>query len=395
MLNIGKVAKEIPAIREEIQKEIIRSRQRLGEAFSLLTEAAKKQDAFIASQQQWQNGLIFTAATPVEAIDNKVEIPPALMPHSVFSTDGSQITPSHHEIAYCYLINIGRVMVHYHQNLHPLLDSIPRVYYKSEELQESRQWGIRTEEWLAYKRNIAEAQILSEMACKWVKRHANTPNLAMMDGSLIYWYLENLPSFAREEILNPILAAWRQLEENNIPLVGYVSASRSSEAINFLRFPACPYSQPDCLSYCGGEEEETPCQKIEPLRDVTFWKHILPQRHRSAIFRSNSRILEYYGPSQQIYFCYLHVGSEIARIEFPAWVASNPSLLQQALSITLTQVDKGFGYPVILAEAHNLAVVKGSDRTRFFALLQEEMIKAGLTNVAPSYKEIRKRTTIV
>ncbi len=47
-----------------------------------------------------------------------------------------------------------------------------------------------------------------------------------------------------------------------------------------------------------------------------------------------------------------------------------------------------------LAEAHNLAVVKGGDRTRFFALLEEQMIRAGLKNVGTSYKETRKRGSI-
>jgi hypothetical protein len=65
-----------------------------------------------------------------------------------------------------------------------------------------------------------------------------------------------------------------------------------------------------------------------------------------------------------------------------------------ALSMVLTQVQKGYGYPVTLAEAHNQAVVKGGDRTRFFALLEQEMIRAGLKNVGTSYKEARKRGSI-
>ncbi|MBD2020554.1 DNA double-strand break repair nuclease NurA, partial [Leptolyngbya sp. FACHB-36] len=80
--------------------------------------------------------------------------------------------------------------------------------------------------------------------------------------------------------------------------------------------------------------------------------------------------------------------------EFPAWVADNPMLLDSALSLTIAQVQKGFGYPVALAEAHNQAVVRGGDRTRFFALLEQQMIRAGLRNVGTSYKEARKRGSI-
>ncbi|MFM7546715.1 MAG: nuclease, partial [Synechococcales cyanobacterium] len=65
-----------------------------------------------------------------------------------------------------------------------------------------------------------------------------------------------------------------------------------------------------------------------------------------------------------------------------------------ALSLTLAQVIKGFGYPVALAEAHNQAVVRGGDRSRFFALLEQQMIKAGLQKIGTSYKEARKRGSI-
>ena len=397
MLDLTKLARQMPDIGQEMQKEALKSAQRLEKAIQLLAIVEKNQDAFQKAQEEWCDRLLFTSATPQESITKKVKIPFAPYNHSVFSADGSQIAPSHHEIAYCYLINIGRIMLHYGQNLHPLLDTLPEIYYKNEDLYASRKWGIRTEEWMSYRRTVAEAEVLSDMACTWVNppgAHFDTPNLAMMDGSLIYWFLETLPVEAREEILNPILQAWEDLRQTKIPLVGYVSSSRSTSAINFLRFPACPYDKPNCMAFCGEEVDKTPCQKVEPLRDVSLWSHLLQPRERSAIFRSNSRILDLYGQQNHIYFCYLHVGTEIARVEFPHWVAEDSSLLTQSLSIILAQVDKGFGYPVALAEAHNLAVIKGSDRTRFFTLLEEQMIKAGIKNVGVSYKEARKRGSI-
>jgi hypothetical protein len=139
--------------------------------------------------------------------------------------------------------------------------------------------------------------------------------------------------------------------------------------------------------------KKAPCQVFEPVRDTTLWASLLQPGQRSPLWRSYVRILDLYGP-QTIYFCYVHVGSEIARIEVPAWVAENPAMFEEALSLTVAQVQKGYGYPVALAEAHNQAVVRGGDRTRFFALLEREMIKAGLKNVGTSYKETRKRGSI-
>jgi hypothetical protein len=69
-------------------------------------------------------------------------------------------------------------------------------------------------------------------------------------------------------------------------------------------------------------------------------------------------------------------------------------VLAMTLSLVVAQVQKGYGYPVALAEAHNQAVVRGGDRSRFFALLEREMVKAGLRNVGTSYKEARKRGSI-
>lgn len=397
MLDLAKLARQMPNMGQQMQKEALASVERLKLAQSLLIDTEKNLDTFIKTQEEWLDRLIFTPATPLEPITTCINIESAPVSHSVFSADGSQIAPSHHEIAYCYLINIGRIMLHYGQNFHPLLDTLPEIYYKNEDLYASRKWGIRTEEWMSYKRTVAEAEVLAEMASTWVNppgAHFNIPNLAMTDGSLIYWFLDTLPIEAREQVLNPILQSWEQLQATNIPIVGYVSASRSVDAINFLRFPSCPYDTPNCIVNCSDVIDKTPCQKVEPLRDATLWGTILKPRQRSAIFRSNSRILDIYWEKQRTHFCYLHVGTEVARVEFPEWVAENSTLLNQALSITLTQVDKGFGYPVALAEAHNLAVVKGIDRSRFFALLEEQMIKAGLRNVGTSYKEARKRGSI-
>ncbi|WP_416666485.1 DNA double-strand break repair nuclease NurA [Egbenema bharatensis] len=378
-------------------------------------------------QQTWRDRLGFTAAQPLEPLDTRIDLTAAPACHTVIATDGSQIAPSHHEIAYCYLINVGRVVLHYGQNRHPLLDSLPEVVYRPEDLYISRQWGIRTEEWMGYRRTVSEAVMLAELGAAGVgsgewgvgsresgvgKResgvgsrddfsladpptHSPThpPTLAMVDGSLIHWFLEPLPAEARDRILPPMLEAWEQLRVHRIPLVGYLSAARSGEALNFLRFHTCPYIAPDCATHCTGQTDQAPCQVFAPLRDTALWGLLLEPGQRGAIWRSSAKILETYG-DHTVCFCYVHMGAEIARVEFPLWVAEDETLLNIALSLTLTQVQKGYGYPVALAEAHNQAVVRGGDRARFFALLEQQMIRAGLKNIGTSYKEARKRGSI-
>ncbi|ELS02847.1 NurA domain-containing protein [Xenococcus sp. PCC 7305] len=396
MLDIAKLAGQLPGISQHLQKEALASRHRIEQAEIIQQQACIKQQQLIENLDNWRDRLLFAVATPVEPLDSCIDIPAPPYSHSVFASDGSQISPSHHEIVYCYLINVGRVMLHYGQSLHPLLDSLPEVFYQEKDLYISKQWGIRLDEWMGYRRAVSEAEILAEMACQWVLppgSHTNIPNLAMVDGSLIYWFLYDLPLDAREQILTPILASWEQLKTTKIPFMGYVSASRSVEGINFLRLQSCPYESPNCVVNCS-DLEKYPCQKIDPLRDATFWSHRLQPGQRSPLYRSGLKVLELYDESQRIYFCYVHVGSEVARVEIPAWVAEDSTLLNQSLSIMLGQVHKGYGYPVALAESHNQAVVRGSDRARFFALLEQQLVRTGIKNVGISYKEARKRGSV-
>jgi hypothetical protein len=349
---------------------------------------------------------------PIDAIDQTYPIAAPPKQHSVIATDGSQISPSHHEIAYCYLINTGRIAIHYGQNRHPKLDSIPEVIYKNEDLYVSRQWGISTEEWMGHRRTVAEAIALAELGdmaqadrpaisatLNPAEMSADHPHtLALTDGSLIYWFLDTLPGEARDRILPPILDAWDSLAERRIPLIGYLSASRSSEAANFLRLVACPHDTPNCAQHCPPDEtskiRQLDCRVFEPLRDTSLWGTILEPGQRTGLWKSSNAILKHYGDRHAVYFCYVHVGTEIARIDLPAWVAEDEALREFALGATIAQVQKGYGYPVALAEAHNQAVVRGGDRQRFFALLEQQMIKAGLKNIGTSYKESRKRRSI-
>ena len=388
MLDLTKLARQMQGISEHLTQEADAARLRVEIARNLLVQATQHQSDRTAELETYRDRLLFAAAEPVEPLNTKVTLDTAPEAHTVISSDGSQISPSHHEIAYCYLLNISRVIIHYGQSRYPLLDSLPEVIYRPEDLYASRKWGIRTEEWMGYKRTAAEAVMLGELGDS-----AQVPTLAMTDGSLIYWFLEQIPAKARDEILLPVLESWDRLRKARVPVMGYISSSRSGEALNFLRLQACPYESPDCLTHCEDNRAQTPCQSFSPLRDVTLWSTSLSPGERGPLWKSSADILSCYG-EHTVYFCYVHVGAEVARVEFPQWVVEDAALLNSALSLMLAQVQKGFGYPVALAEAHNQAVVRGSDRTRFFTLLEQQMIRAGLKNVGTSFKEARKRGSI-
>lgn len=405
MLDLTKLAQQMQGMSQHINREAEASRKRIEIALNLMEEAKLTYESLIKKQEEFKQRIIFKPATPLEPLNHYPYITAPPSAHTVFATDGSQIAPSAHEIAYCYLINVGRVILHYGQSRHPILDSIPEIYYRQEDLYLSRQWGIKTEEWMGYRRTVAEASILAEIGSQLIEiapnQQLNVPTLALVDGSLIYWFLEVLPTEARNLILEPILEAWETLRLAGIPLMGYVSASRNSESLSFLRLQACTYEEPNCLKNCPGvglvssssNDKKAPCQVFDPLRDTVLWESQLKLGQRSPLWRSQAPILDFY-EQHQIYFCYINVGLEIARLEIPAWVVENPEQLELALGMVIAQVQKGYGYPIVLAEAHNQAVVKGGDRARFFTMLEQQMIKAGLKNVGISYKEARKRGSI-
>ena len=112
MLDIAKLAVKIPGMSQHFKKEVAASRQRLEKALHLLDVAQIQQSALIKRYKTWRDRLFFSVALPIEPLTTRALIAPPPDRHSVFATDGSQIAPSHHEIAYCYLINIGRIMLH-------------------------------------------------------------------------------------------------------------------------------------------------------------------------------------------------------------------------------------------------------------------------------------------
>jgi hypothetical protein len=400
MLDLTKLSSQMENLSRHLLQEAAAGQERLVQATSCFREMASNWLDWQTQLRQWSSELAFSTGIPLEPPLRNIPIGNAPSLHTVVATDGSQITPSHHEIAYCYLINIGRVRLSYGQRQKPLLDSQPEVFYRQEDIQRGRAWGIKPEEWLGYQRTVLEAIALTNLAAETVPPLTDQlslldpPAVALVDGSLIYWFLEGLPPPAREAVLSPILQGWDRLRQQRIPVLGYLSASRSREVINFLRLNQCPFPAPHCAEHCDGKAQEAPCcQGLWPLRDTTLWGSLLEPGQRSSLWRSSARILDFYG-DQAIVSCYLHVGTEVARIELPQWVADDPPLLNLALSIVLSQTEKGYGYPIALAEAHNQAVVQGGDRQRFFALLERQLIQSGLHRVGISAKEARKRGSI-
>jgi hypothetical protein len=117
-----------------------------------------------------------------------------------------------------------------------------------------------------------------------------------------------------------------------------------------------------------------------PRADAPLFGRLLADGERSALFHSQSvrsERVETLLAEHAVAFFYVRIGSDIARVEMPAWAAATEQVdrLHAAL---VDQCRRCNGYPRALQEAHEQAVISGSDRAAFARLLERESFAQGL-----------------
>jgi hypothetical protein len=249
---------------------------------------------------------------------------------------------------------------------------------------------------LGIRRSVAECARLVELAKELPE---DRPTLALLDGSLILWGLvtRDYPGFVIEALLEKgylnHLGEMMWIDtQSNLAVAGYISFPRSTDVVNALRVAICPQEAADCECYCAGYSPGSrPCDAVAGVQDRELFSELLSQGERSALFLSTSSIVrERYG-RHRVYFCYLKVDDEIARIEFPEWVARDENRLHLAHALILDQCRRGQGYPVALSEAHEQAVVTTADRGNFWQVTESYLDAARLPTL-DSAKRRSKRT---
>jgi hypothetical protein len=298
-----------------------------------------------------------------------------------------------------YLVNIGRALISYGGESTTELTSRPFLFFQQSDLYEEYGGELRevTGSVLAIKRLKLEATELGE----WVKQLKGETGVAFFDGSLILWYLgpkpETIvslnPTDLKRQTLSSFLSLFDTAGKVGFPVVGYISAPRSTDLVNSLKVSLCSLEQVDCDKCPFPSDQTKLCTEIEGLNDAHLFAQILKPGERSILFESSSKILEVYG-SHKIYFFYLHAGAEIVRVEVPKTLCPNIAEINLMQAIVYDQSVKGLGYPVVLTEAHEQAVVRGGDREALFTLLRREAA-ANHLSLAQSPKSISKRKRFV
>ena len=385
--QVGSMITKLKAGGEERQKRLNCALNVLGDK-SIDPDYLKRKIA--SSKTTW------LVAGLVDGLNQHYEAPPAPTEFTIIATDGSHIDVDRHRSTRCYLINIGSVTLHYGAQPGAALNSFPHLYSGDEDLV-IVPTGVRGREQLiegnllGIKRAVDECHQLARLAAELP---SDSLSLALLDGSLILWGLEAYPEFVTEALLDEgflrHLDDIRKLnKDKKIALASYISFPRSTDVVNALRVAICPYDPPDCDRYCPTNKKRD-CDVVAGVQDRELFSNILSQGERSALFISPSKIQKHYGV-HQVYFFYLRVGDEIARVEIPQWVAVDETLLNLAHSLVLDQCQRGQGYPVALSEAHEQAVVTGADRENFWQLVESSLIGEHLPSIS-SAKSQSKRT---
>jgi len=349
------------------------------------------------------------AAHPLDGgAPGRVFGPPAgdVLPYAVVATDGSQVAPdprSEGDFG-CVLVHVGRVFLTYGDGApRPRLDARAEVLVSDEDHEGNGEEGggpNRTIGLLRFAREMRELEGLITEAAGAPER----PAVALTDGSLIAWQLEDETGEdpAKREAMGALLLTLSAAQAARVPLAGYVSGPGSRDVINSLRIGAlCPVEPTADCRRCPHPADALPCAPVRAATDAMLFSALLPcPGDRSPVFTSRgqatgfSRVLKMYGDAHWVAFFYLNAGPEVARVEVPLWVAEDAGLLNRVHAVCFDQARKGRGYPVALAEAHERAVVRAADRQAFLNLLTRELVRGGAPAgeaVAPTRKAVAKR----
>jgi hypothetical protein len=302
-------------------------------------------------------------------------------PYAVVAVDGSQVYPDRHEGISCFLINIGVAHIMYGLQLPVLFSSEPTVFAGFDaddiEVEQSQDVVNCIRQDLELDAAVRASFVMQQMA-------PGRQQLLLCDGSLVFWHLESKGPYLRDRFLASYLRSLQQLYQHSILNAGYISLPKSKELVNIIRLELCQFEPNGCTAH----------KQVRHIVDTAIARFFLEPGMRSTIFKSTASICKYYPDHLIPHFFYCDVGTEIVRVEIPAWIAEDETLVDTVAAIIIDQAIKGSGYPVVLAEAHEQAVVKGPDREFFYLLLSKKSIDRQRVR-AISPKSAKKRSMSV
>jgi len=388
-LDVVAASKEVTRMAGDLVAQVERMRPVPGFAADLLRywhDHAEEAQDYLEGLEQ---GGVWPFAVPVEALLTTGMACSEPATYTVLATDGSQIDVDSHGLVHCFLVNVGWAAISYGAKPDAWLASRPQVHYQDEDLFMPEEDGANQElgeHLLSLVRTVAELERLSELAEEWRDRPGL---LAVADGNLIRWeFGGKRPDPARAILLRRFTAALARFRALGVPICSYISRPNAREVANtaaLLAVRDCDRGAGHCAR-CSGRREPL-CTLLRVLNDRALLTHLAPGE-RSGLFRSLAPVLQHYAPQDRMLFFYQQMRAEMARIELPIWAAT-PETLAHIQGVLSGQCARGHGYPVVLMEAHEQAVIHGASREAFRHLVMEALQTRQL-EVAVSAKRLSK-----
>lgn len=307
-------------------------------------------------------------------LDIAYDVPLLQEPYRVIGIDGSQVYPDRHQGSSCYLINIGSVYIYYAEHSTVHVESRPYVFTG----RSSDEIALQPVDLVNAKRQELELDHGLQWSTQLFDR--TMPELFLFDGSLIFWHLASQENELQEQYIKQYLFLMHKLFTQRILSAGYISLPKSKELVNLIRLELCNYMVQGCIEHT----------QVDHIVDTVVASFFLQPGQRSTVFKSSALMCNVYPEHLVPHFFYMHVCDEIVRIELPAWIATDPQQVELVARMIYDQACKGGGYPVVLAEAHEQAVVKGPDRDFFYQMLQKLAIE-NKKRLLLSQKSTKKR----
>ncbi len=333
--------------------------------------------------------------------------PPPGVPNdwTAVSVDGSHIDVDRHLPLRCYLINLGGCALTYGANPDCRLFSEPTLAAGDADLYLRPADGSPDEmpisgQLLGALRTVREVERLADAVAALP---SDVPVVALLDGTLAFWDLQrgNYPGYVSETLigvrLRSALARLRDAARGPRPVTvaAYTSRPQTTEVAGAVRLCLCGSDDTECARRCSARRSDrAQCDAAAGFDDQELFAALLEPGHRSPLYQSG-RLASRFGVGLAVgdewsHFYYVNSGAEIARVEVPDWVADDGNLLALGHAMLVRQCALGLGYPVVIAEAHEQAVVSGHDRAEFRKLALMLMEQQGLPT-PESAKTLSKR----
>jgi len=387
-LKLALINKQVEDMARSVTAE--ERRQQLEEARRLLRAADAGQ--LQAKIRNRRDPFPWLVAVPTGTLSNAFSAPAPPDDFSAVAADGSSIPPDRHSPVRFYVINTGHAVLTYGRHPDAHLDSEGRLYFEERDLYISLgRKNIPVEGTrLGMMMGMAELQALLAAS-----RSAVQPTVALQDGSLILWALQNEDEEVQYRFLEEFKACLEEFWASGIPVVGYVSYPGSHDLANTLRVWLCQDDPSDCDACSLSEGERTLCAFLSMTLDRELLDGLLQDGERSDVFESRSAILDRYQEEYRIQFFYMNVGGEIARIEAPQWVMRDAAMLELVQAVIYDQCQRSGGYPPyppVLQEAHEQAVIGTAERRLVEELVEQALAERGIvyTRSAKAYSKRRR-----